>query len=73
VVGNSAIWGALALVLIAFIKSRHGRKVIITTRDNTVILAEGLSTKELEKVLELAKSLTAIDSNEKQVEGSTNE
>lgn len=60
-VGNAAMWGALATVLVAFINSRRGRKVIITTKDNIIVHAEGLSPKELEQVLEHAKNLTAID------------
>ena len=72
VVGNAAMWAALASVLVAFINSRRGRKVIITTKDNTVIHAEGLSVKELEKVLEQAKSLTAFDPTKKEADqGST--
>ena len=60
-VGNAAMWVALAKVLVAFINSRHGRKVMITTKDNIVIHAEGLSAKELEQILQQAKNLTAID------------
>jgi hypothetical protein len=60
-VGNAAMWGALATVVVAFINSRRGRKVIITTKDNTVLHVEGLSMAELERVLEHAKNLTAID------------
>lgn len=60
-VGNAAMWGALAAVVVAFINSRRGRKVIITTKDNTVVHAEGLSPKELEQVLAQAKALSAID------------
>jgi hypothetical protein len=60
-VGNAAMWGALATVVVAFINSRRGRKVVITTKENTVVHAEGLSTAELERVLEHAKNLTAID------------
>lgn len=65
-VGNAAMWGALATVLVAFINSRRGRKVIITTKDNTAVHTEGLSPKELEQVLRHAKSLTAIDPNKNQ-------
>ena len=67
-VGSAAMWGALATVVVAFIKSRRGRKVIITTKDNTVVHAEGLSPKELAQVLEKARNLTAIDQNTKQSE-----
>ncbi len=61
--GNAALWASVATVLVAFINSRRGRKVIITTKDGTVVHAEGLSLEELEKVLERAQNLTAIDSN----------
>ncbi|KQU89786.1 hypothetical protein ASC78_21705 [Variovorax sp. Root318D1] len=56
------MWGALAAVIVAFINRRRGRKVIITTKDGMVVHAEGLSTKEIEKVIGEAKSLTAIES-----------
>jgi hypothetical protein len=39
----------------------NGRRVIITTKDNTVIHAEGLSKKELEEILKNSISLSAID------------
>ena len=74
VAGLAAMWGALAAVIVAFIKSRRGRKVIITTNDNTVVHAEGLSMSELERVLEHTKSLTAIDpSKEKEDSGGSGE
>ena len=62
-VGSAAFWASLATVLVAFINSRRGRKVIITTKEGTVVHAEGLSLKELETVLERAQNLTAIDPN----------
>ena len=61
VLQSAAMWGALATVIVAFLKSRRSRKVIITTKDNTVVHAEGLSPKELETVLAQAKNLTAIE------------
>mgnify|MGYP003423470286 FL=1 len=63
VLQSAAMWGALATVVVTFIKSRNGRKVIITTKDNETIHAEGLSPKELEKILRRSKSLVAIDPN----------
>ncbi len=70
-VGNVAMWGALATVLVTFIKSRYGRKVMITTKDNRILQAcEGLSPKELEQVLEYAKSLSITDLNKHQDEES---
>lgn len=58
---NASAWVSIASVLIAFIKARHGRKVMITTEENQVIHAEGLTPKELEKVLEKADWVVAID------------
>jgi hypothetical protein len=63
VLQSPAMWGALATIVVTFIKNRNGRKVIITTRDNEVIQAEGLSPKELEQILKRSKSLVAIDPN----------
>lgn len=72
-VGNAAMWGAIAAVLVAFINSRRGRKVIITMKDNTIVHAEGLSPQELEKVLVHAKSIAAIDPNKTPDEESKSE
>lgn len=57
----AAICGSLATVLIAFIKSRRSRKVIITTKKQEVIHAEGLSPKELTELLKQARSVMAFD------------
>jgi hypothetical protein len=58
---TAALWGALAAVVVAYIRARASRKVIITTKDNTVVHAEGLSVEEVERVLRRAKSLTVIE------------
>lgn len=63
---SAAMWGALAMIVVAFIRSRNGRKVIITTKDNEIIHAEGLNPKELEETLKRSKSLVAIDPNKDQ-------
>ena len=63
VVGNAAFWPSVAAVVVSFINSRKGRKIIITTQEGIVIHAEGLSIAELEEVLKQAKHLTAIDPN----------
>jgi Effector Associated Constant Component 1 len=60
-IGNAAFWASLATVVVAFINSRRGRKVIITMKDGTVVHAEGLSQTELETVLEKVQNLTVID------------
>lgn len=68
-VGDATMWGGLAAVVVAYINSRRGRKVIITTKDKATVQAEGLSIRELEKVLHLAQSLTAFDPKANQPEG----
>lgn len=67
VLQSAAMWGSLATIVVAFIKNRRGRKVIITTKEGVVIHVEGLSPKELEKILESAKNLTAVDPNKEQM------
>ncbi|WP_287953371.1 MULTISPECIES: effector-associated constant component EACC1 [Diaphorobacter] len=62
-VGEAAFWPAIAAVVVAFINRRNGRKVIITTKDKTVVHVEGLSMAELEHVLQIAENITAIDPN----------
>ena len=71
-VGDATMWGGLAAVVVAFINSRRGRKVIITTKGKATVQAEGLSIQELEKVLHLAQSLTAFDPKPNQPEGPGN-
>lgn len=58
---NPAFWPSLAGVVAAFIKVRSSRKVIITTKNGTVVHAEGLTQAELEQVLQQAQSFTAIE------------
>ncbi|MDH4610470.1 hypothetical protein [Pseudomonas sp. BN102] len=60
---TAAPWAALAAVLVAWIKSKSSRKVIITTKDNQVIHLEGLSPKETERLLEVAINLAVIDTD----------
>jgi hypothetical protein len=58
---STAMWGALATIVVTFIKRRIGRKVIITTKDMEDIQVEGLSPNELEEILERSMSLVAFD------------
>jgi hypothetical protein len=62
-IGDATFWPAIAAVVVAFINRRSGRKVIITTKDKEVVHVEGLSMAELERVLQLAENVTAIDPN----------
>ena len=72
-IGDATFWPAVAAVVVAFINRRNGRKVIITTKDKTVVHAEGLSLAELEHVLELAENITAIDPNPNEKSASESE
>jgi hypothetical protein len=62
-VGAASAWAGLAAVVVAFIKARSGRKVIITTKDHTVIHAEGLTASELKDILDRAASISVVDTN----------
>ena len=55
------MWGALSAIIVAFLKYRNSRKVIITTIDGDIIHAEGLNQEELGQLLKRAKSLALIE------------
>ena len=61
VIVNASIWVSLASVIIAFIKAKNSREVMITTKDNKIIHAKGLDSKQLQSVLQQAKDVKAID------------
>jgi hypothetical protein len=60
---STAMWGAIAAVLVAYINSRRGREVMITLKNNAVVHAKGLSMEELEQVLQHAESMAIIDTS----------
>ena len=62
---SPAMWGALATVIVVFIKAKNGREVIITSKDNKIFHAKGLSKDEIEPLLKEAKNIAAIDTNKK--------
>lgn len=61
VVKDATPWGALAVVIVAWLKAKSSRKVIVTINNNTVAHLEGLSVKEVTEVLAAAKSAAVID------------
>lgn len=63
VIQSTAMWGALAAIIIAFINSKSGRKFTISTKDGKVIQVQGLTKEELVPTLKEAKKLTANDTN----------
>lgn len=60
-IAASAPWAAFAAILVAWIKSKSSRKIIITTKDNATINLEGLSSKEVEKILDKFYRIAVID------------
>lgn len=66
IIANASVWVSLASVIITFIKAKNSREVIITTKDNKVIHAKGLDSKELQNILEHSKEVTAIDPGKEQ-------
>lgn len=62
-VGNTALWPSLATVVVAFIRARKSRKIIIQTKDNQILHAEGFSVEEISKLLENARDITVIDTS----------
>lgn len=55
------LWAALSTIIVAFLKYRNSRKVIITTIDGDIIHADGINQEELERLLKRAKSLALIE------------
>jgi len=61
VLKTPALWAAFAAVVVAYIRTKNGRKIIITKNDNTIVHAQGLSEKELASILKDAVNITAFD------------
>ena len=51
----------IASVLVAWVRARASRKIIITTKDKTVIHAEGYSVEQFEKIIDRVDDLAVID------------
>ena len=60
-VGHTIPWASIATVLVAWIRARAARKIIITTKTGKVIHADGFSVKEFEKIFTDAKEVAIID------------
>jgi hypothetical protein len=57
---NAVPYGALALVLITWLRGRAARKVIVQADEKTIVHIEGYSVTQVEKLLAKARSVTAI-------------
>jgi hypothetical protein len=57
----AGISGAVATVLVAWIKARASRRVILTIRGNQVVHLEGYSVQQVQDLLPAVNRLSAID------------
>lgn len=53
--------GAVAAIVVAWLKARASRKVIVTTNENQIVHLEGYTVAEVEKILAIAASVAVID------------
>ena len=67
----ATVSGAVATVLVAWIKARASRKVILTLKDQKIIHLEGYSAKEVEAPLQFTESVAVIDT--KPIENQSNQ
>jgi hypothetical protein len=58
---TAAVLGPIAAVLVAWLKSRASRKVILTLHDKRIVHLEGYSVEQVKELLPLVDHGTAID------------
>ena len=58
---TAAVLGPIAAVLVAWIKARASRKVILTLHDKRIIHLEGYSVEQIKELLPQVDRGTAID------------
>jgi hypothetical protein len=62
IIGDATPYGALAAIVITWLKANSRRRVTITTTDYKVVHEfEGMSPDDIAKVLESARRVTMID------------
>lgn len=62
-------WGVLAVAFLAWAHVRKSRRINITTKNNESIRLEGYSVKDAETILESAKNVALIDTNNENKKG----
>ena len=67
----ATVSGAVATVLVAWIKARASRKVILTLKAQKIVDLEGYSAKEVEALLKITESVAVIDT--KPIENQSNQ
>jgi hypothetical protein len=65
---GASLFAAVAYVLVAWIRSRASRKIIINMNDGTVVHIEGMPVEDVQRVLELTSDITVIDTAPKEPE-----
>jgi Effector Associated Constant Component 1 len=58
---TAAIAGSIATVLVAWIKARASRKIILTLHGHKVVHLEGYTVEQVRELLPLVDHMTAID------------
>lgn len=58
---NAVPWGAFAVVLVAWLRARASRKVLITLRNGETRHIEGYSASDVAALLAQAREVAAID------------
>lgn len=58
---TAAVAGSVAAVLVAWLKARASRKVILTLRDKRIVHIEGYSVEQVKELLPSVDHGTAID------------
>ncbi|MGF6285209.1 hypothetical protein [Pseudomonas silensiensis] len=58
---TAAIAGSMATIIVAWLKVRSSRKVIITLKDKQVVQLEGYSAGEVKELLQMAEQIAVID------------
>lgn len=65
--GHVIPWASVASVLVAWVRARASRKIIVTTKGNKVIHTEGYSVEQFEQILSDATEVAVIDTNRRKV------
>ena len=60
---NVVPWASLATVLVAWIKARSARKIIVTTKAGKVIHAEGFGVEQFQQICDDLEEVAVIDLN----------
>lgn len=66
-IGHAIPWASVATVLVAWLRARASRKIMVTTKDKRVFHVEGYSVEEVGQILTQAREVTIIDTKKSEV------